>query len=124
MVATSRHSCASMAAVIMMLSVATVGEAPSYFLYPGRVRSLLPSATARALTLPSRFSTMFMSEWRACFRSSGESKWELTGWYVSWGCICLSLVMAAVSPVSPNFLRPALRLYDCANATAQVSGME
>ena len=62
MVAMSRCLCASMAAVIMMLFVATVGEAPSSFLYPGRVRSLLPSATARTLTLPSRFLTMFMSE--------------------------------------------------------------
>ena len=60
MVVTSRRLCALMAAVIMMLSVATVGEAPSSFLYPGRVRSLLPSATAHALTLLSHFLTMFM----------------------------------------------------------------
>ena len=60
MVATSRRSWASMVAVIMMLSVATVGEVASSFLYLGRVRSLLPSATAHALTLLSHFLTMFM----------------------------------------------------------------
>ena len=60
--ATACCLCASMAAVIMMLSVATVGEAPSSFLYPGRVSSLVPSADVHAFTLPSLFSTMFMSE--------------------------------------------------------------
>ena len=62
MVATSRCLCASMAAVIMMLSVATVVEAPSSFLYPGRMHSILLSTTACALTLMSRFSTIFLSE--------------------------------------------------------------
>ena len=40
------------------------------------------------------------------------------------GVYFLSLFIVAVLPVSPIFLRPALRLYDCVNAAAWVSGME
>ena len=72
MVGTSRRSWALKAVVIMMLLVATVGEVAFSFLYPGRVLSLLPFATACALTLPSRFLKMFMSDKRACFCSYGE----------------------------------------------------
>ena len=79
MVATLRRLWASMAAVIKILLVATVGEVASSFLYLGRVRSLLPFATARALTLPSRFLIIFMSDKRACFCSSSESDLAWTG---------------------------------------------
>ena len=79
MVATLRRVWVSMTVLIRMLSVATVRKAQSSFLYPGRVRSLLPSATAHTWNFPSRFSIIFMSDKRACFRSSGESDLAWTG---------------------------------------------
>ena len=88
-------------------SVATMGEAASYF----DIYSLckLPSMQCQLFYFPSHFYLKNISDNKALTFSNLESFVETLGRQVSMTCSCVNLVIAASSAHAPNLCMPALK---------------